>query len=319
LLRRHWEIGKAAADASRPHDFHPSWEASRLMLTAKRDEHEVVLLGAFVEDRMWGAALVRHPLLDNLHMAEATYAVHPDRQRQGIGRALAEASYDVARRHDRRLVTTEAYAPLDGPSAGLLFGEAMGFEPALTDGMKVVDLPATEHLWEGLEAVGAPRREGYRIVTWIDAVPEELLADYCALCEMFMDEAPMGELEVERETWTVQRVRSRERFNAAVGRHDLVAGALAPDGSLVALTEAGVSEHASHRGFQSGTIVDPAHRGRGLGLAVKLANHRRLREVFPDCRVLLTGNADVNSAMNAVNERLGYREVERCVEMQRVV
>jgi GNAT superfamily N-acetyltransferase len=195
----------------------------------------------------------------------------------------------------------------------------MGFEPALVDGMKVVDLAATEHLWDELEAVVAPRREGYRIVTWSDAVPEELLADYCALCEMFMDEAPMGDLEVERETWTVRRVRSRERFNAAVGRHEMVAGALGPDGSLVALTEVGVSEHASHRGFQSGTIVDPAHRGRGLGLAVKVANHRRLREVLPDCRVLLTGNADVNGAMNAVNERLGYREVERCIEMQRAV
>jgi hypothetical protein len=33
--------------------------------------------------------------------------------------------------------------------------------------------------------------------------------------------------------------------------------------------------------------------------------------------VLLTGNADVNAPMNAVNEALGYREVERCVELQR--
>jgi hypothetical protein len=39
--------------------------------------------------------------------------------------------------------------------------------------------------------------------------------------------------------------------------------------------------------------------------------------LFPDCRLLLTGNAGVNVAMNAVNDRLGYREVERCVEVQK--
>jgi hypothetical protein len=36
-------------------------------------------------------------------------------------------------------------------------------------------------------------------------------------------------------------------------------------------------------------------------------------------RMLVTGNADVNGPMNAVNEALGCREVERCLEMQRVL
>jgi hypothetical protein len=50
---------------------------------------------------------------------------------------------------------------------------------------------------------------------------------------------------------------------------------------------------------------------------MKLANHRQFRAVFPDCRVLMTGNAGVNAAMNAVNDALGYRETERCVELQK--
>jgi hypothetical protein len=52
---------------------------------------------------------------------------------------------------------------------------------------------------------------------------------------------------------------------------------------------------------------------------MKVANHRRLRARFPRCLILMTGNADVNAAMNAVNEALGYREVERCIEMQRPI
>ena len=86
---------------------------------------------------------------------------------------------------------------------------------------------------------------------------------------------------------------------------------------MAGLTEAVLNDHAPQRGFQSGTLVLPEHRGRGLGLAMKVANHRAIRAAFPQCRVLMTGNAGVNAAMNAVNERLGYREVERCVEVQK--
>lgn len=129
----------------------------------------------------------------------------------------------------------------------------------------------------------------------------------------------MGELEVEAEKWDADRVRNRERRNAEVGRHDLCAGAVAGDGTLVGLTDVGISVHAPHWGFQSGTLVAPEYRGHRLGLAVKLANHRQIRELFPDCRVLVTGNADVNAPMNAINNALGYREVERCIEMQRAI
>jgi GNAT superfamily N-acetyltransferase len=297
-MHRHWEIGRAA-DAVRPYDFFPTWEAAWATYSHPREDVETVLLGAYEDGEMWGAARVDHSLHDNLHTAMSTYAVHPARQRRGIGRALADASYDVARRRGRRVMLTETYAPVDDVSASLLFGRAMGFTEALVDGMKVVDLVDTEHLWDALEAAVAPRHTDYRIVSWSDAVPGEHVEGYCRLCEMFLEEAPMGALEVEAERWDERRLRARERRNAATGRHEVVSGAVAPDGSLVALTEVGVSEHAPHRGFQSGTIVDPAHH--------------------PGCRLLVTGNADVNAAMNSVNDALGYREVERCVEMQRPI
>ena len=54
-----------------------------------------------------------------------------------------------------------------------------------------------------------------------------------------------------------------------------------------------------------------------LHLLMKPRNHRRLRAGHPECTVLMTGNAGVNAAMNAVNGRLGYRDVERCVELQK--
>jgi hypothetical protein len=37
----------------------------------------------------------------------------------------------------------------------------------------------------------------------------------------------------------------------------------------------------------------------------------------PECRIVATGNADVNAHMNAVNERMGYRLVEQMLEFQK--
>ena len=301
LVRRHWEIGHAA-EADRPYDFYVPFELARRTYAEGRDDIEIVLLGAFDGDEMWAAARVDVNRYDNLELGSATYYTHPDRRRQGLGRALAEASYDVARARGCTQLLTEAYTPLDDSSAGVLFGEAMGFKRAIVDGMKVVDLVETEQSWAALEEATAPRHTGYRLVAWRDGVPDDLVADYCRLNEMFFEQAPMGELDMEPEKWDEERVRMREAF---------------ADGTLVAFTEVFTNDSAPWRGIQSGTLVDPDHRGHGLGLAIKLVNHRQLREHVPQCRVLLTGNADVNAAMNAVNDTLGYREVERCVEMQR--
>src|SRR4029079_864921 len=84
------------------------------------------------------------PVLDNLHTAYALVHVDPAHQRRGVGRALDAAVVDKARSLGRRLVMTEAYAPPEGDSPGLLFARAMGYAVGLEDRMKVVDLFGTE-------------------------------------------------------------------------------------------------------------------------------------------------------------------------------
>jgi GNAT superfamily N-acetyltransferase len=317
LVHRHWEIGKIAESAARPYDFYVPWETAWLTYAGGREDMDMVLLAAFEDDELWGAARIDHSLHDNLHSASGAFFVHPERQRRGIGRALLRAGEAVARRRGRRVLMTEAFAPPDKDSPGLLFARAVGFRDAIEDRIKVVDLVDTEPTWAGLERRTAPRHQDYRIVTWRHVVPQRLVEDYCRLTEMFLAEAPMGELDVEPEKWDAARVAQQAERNRRTGRRVLAAGAVAPDGALVGLTEVILNERAAWRGFQSGTLVDPRHRGHALGLAMKLANHRQVRAVFPDCRVLMTGNAGVNVAMSAVNEALGYREVERCVELQK--
>ncbi len=318
VARRFWEIGRDAEAAYRAYDFYWPWDTARVTLREGRADTASDLLGAFDdEDRMVAVAMVSRTLFDNPHLAFLTVYVDPLHQRRGIGRALAAEGERVARGHGRRTVFAEACSPTGEESAGHRFLRAVGYAVAIEDGLKVVELDATEPTWDAIEAEVAPRSAGYTLVSWRDAVPEELMEGFCRLQEAFVDEAPMGELDIEREVWDEERVRKREASNISTGRHEVATAALAADGTMVGLTEIVLNAHAPHRGFQSGTLVLREHRGHALGLAMKIRNQRELRAAQPECRILMTGNAGVNVAMNAVNDRLGYRLVERCVEMQK--
>jgi GNAT superfamily N-acetyltransferase len=316
-LRRFWEIGKAAEAACRPYDFYVSWEGALSRYQHGRVGSRQTLFGAYDGATMLGRVLVSYPELDNTHLATAEVSVHPDQQRRGIGRLLVDETVRRARSEGRRVLLCDAYSPLDEESGPLRFGRALGFAPAIEDVMKVVDLVETEPTWEALDREARQRGGGYRLVSWTDTVPAEHLDGYCLLNQAFNDESPTGDLDLEPETWDERRVRGREEQDRAVRRRHLAVGAVAGDGTLAGLTEIVVSDHAPHHGFQSGTLVLPEHRGHALGLAMKVANHRQVRAAFPECRVLVTGNAGINAAMNAVNDRLGYRAIERCVELQR--
>ncbi len=70
-----------------------------------------------------------------------------------------------------------------------------------------------------------------------------------------------------------------------------------------------LADDAPHQAWQEITIVDPAHRGHRLGLAVKLANLDFLAERAPDVRTIRTSNAQENAPMIAVNDMLGFEIV----------
>jgi GNAT superfamily N-acetyltransferase len=319
-LRQFWLVGKQAEDAYRPYDFYAPFESARqAYVDGGRPGWRNHMLAAFEGDRMVGRTFLNLPTMDNTHLCFIDLQVHPEHQRRGIGTALVDAVLGAAKAEGRRTVVAEAYVPSGSDGPALAFSRATGFTEAIDEGIKIVDLVETEPTWDMLAREAAARSEGYGLVAWGDAVPEELLGEFCRLNEAFNDEAPMGELELEAEVWDEARVRGGEAQNRKVGRHVFAVAAMAPDGTMAGLTEAMVNDHAPTRGFQSGTLVLPEHRGHALGLAMKVANHQAVRAAFPQCQILMTGNAGVNAAMNAVNERLGYREVERCVEVQRDV
>lgn len=165
----------------------------------------------------------------------------------------------------------------------------------------VDDEPLTRRFWEIGRAADEQGRPWSGFWSW-EAARASFHASLASdapntkvLLGAYDGETMVGAAEPQR--WDEQRLREKEERFERAGHHETTTLAIAPDREIVGMTEAMVSDHAPDRAFQGSTIVEP--------------------ESFPGCRTMLTGNADVNVAMNAVNERLGFRPVERVHEMQK--
>ncbi|MEU6022246.1 hypothetical protein [Micromonospora sp. NPDC047134] len=113
------------------------------------------------------------------------------------------------------------------------------------------------------------------------------------------------------------QARQIERFQALRGRRRYHLGAVHEQtGRLVAWTMVQTGPFRNWHGSQEITIVDPAHRGRRLGLLVKIENLRQVLAREPELRVIDTWNAAVNDHMVSINEQLGYRVAESAADWQ---
>ena len=314
-LRAWWEVGRAAT-AQRPGRPWPSWEQSRVALPAENPERGITLIGAIDGREMVGAGKLTRPLRENLHTATAFAHVRPDRTREGIGRRLVEELEVVAAGDGRTTIQGEAYLPPGGSDAAEAFALAMGYDVASRESIK--ELALTDYLArrDGL-AAQAPVPEGYRVITFDTVCPDEHVESFGRLLGMLLSEVPLGELDLEASQWTVHRIRDAERRQVSIGRHVQTAMALAPDGAVAGVSDVRVDDSDPSRGQVGITVVDPAHRGRRLGLALKLATHDLAVATYSDLVAVDTSNAEVNTWMNAINEALGYRTIETLLELQK--
>ncbi|MEO6512639.1 MAG: GNAT family N-acetyltransferase [Nocardioides sp.] len=309
LLHAMYDVA-VAARADRPFEVWAPWPTAYATWTTPRDDMHEVMWSAEADGQVVGMAHLFMGRLDNQHVAETHLFVHPDHRRRGIGSALLKTVTDRSRAAGRTVLMTAPYSPVDGPGPGELFLDARGFELGIAEMQQACDLDESEPGWP------TPPETGYRLEPWQDRIPEALVAGYCAMGEAFNSEAPLGELDLEDEVWSPERVAERDERYLATGRHQFGVLAYAADGTCVGTTELFVNQAATWRALQGGTLVVRGHRGHRLGLALKLVNLRAVRATYPDCRLVFTAVAGVNAPMNAVNEVLGFRDVERTLEMQ---
>jgi GNAT superfamily N-acetyltransferase len=314
---REWYDVWAAAQAGRPREFVTPWPIARESMPRQHPGFSVILFTAHEEGIPVGGGLLNVPLQDNLSVVFGEVAAHPGHRRRGVGTAvLAELERRVGALGRSRPII-EVFTPADGVSAGQAFAEARGYTVANREGMKSIDLVASEPGWAALEADVSAAIGDHRVEVFRDELPEEHLEGFLAMLGRFMSEVPQGDLDLEDADWTPDRFRAAEQRRHDIGLAMITAVAFAPDGQIVGSNDVRVSRHDPRVGYIGITLVLPGHRGHRLGLATKLATHRDLRGSFPECRSVVTSNADVNEHMNAINHALGYRQRETLLEYHR--
>ena len=230
---------------------------------------------------------------------------HRDGADRGVAPAIRESGRSLVgrtRRSARRDPTTVLPA--------LRLAQRLGV-PAGTSPSLCAAAPLEDSLLEaGAEA--AEKRGDYRVELWDGEIPEEHLVAYGLMLRQLDLDEPDEEVEHEAPEYTPERIREGERRMREEGTQRITAVAVAPDGSFAGNSE--VHLHTgpdSTLGWQENTLVMPEHRGHRLGLALKVATHRQLRERAPQLRSLVTWNSHVNPWMIEINEKLGTSALPR--------
>ncbi|ALE07041.1 GCN5 family acetyltransferase [Arthrobacter sp. ERGS1:01] len=291
------------------------------LLAVCHDPYEwYVMLVARLDGTIVGRAGIALPLDDNTELAHVTLDVLPAAQGHGLGRKLLEAAETFVRGENRRIVVVEtnhsaAALADDGgerlPAASGVgelplgsrearFAHNAGYSLEQVEQFSACPLPLDAAVARELsDRARTAHGDAYSVHQWTDRCPESWVADIIRL--------EHGQEAAASQLWDMARLRESEELSLKTGRHSLVTAAeCVATGELVAFTSISVLGERDDVVYQDDTIVDPDHRGRELGLQIKVANLERLAVEFPHSRTVYTWNAADNNYMISVNDQLGF-------------
>jgi GNAT superfamily N-acetyltransferase len=200
-------------------------------------------------------------------------------------------------------VTGPRGVPHDDATSFML---ASGYTLGQVEMVSRLSLPLPPEVRHPLQRDADARSSGYRIVTWWQRCPDDLVDSYAAARARMVVDVPHEGIVLDAERWDAARVRDEEQRRIDSGEPTLVAAAVhQATGEVVAYTILLVAQ-GSTKVEQWDTLVVAAHRGHRLGLAVKLANLDALARVAPQVNRILTWNAGENAPMRAINDAIGF-------------
>ncbi|MGI8993306.1 MAG: GNAT family N-acetyltransferase [Nocardioidaceae bacterium] len=268
---------------------------------------------------MVGIGCVVMTLHDNTDNAFLGVDVAPTMRRRGIGSAVLSFIEGVARESGRTVLLTESHLPFEARDSHPYrqFAEKRGYSLANVEVRRRLRLPIPEKQLQAWADEAAPHHTDYRIQTFVDDLPDELLESYCYLSNQLALDAPTGDIVFEAESMTPETFRIRVQKVKEQGRTMYETLALDRDGQAVAQSTLSVPQDDPSTVFQWGTLVRKDHRGHRLGLTTKVANLRAVQAAHPERERILTTNSEDNANMVDINVKLGFEPIELLVEWQR--
>ena len=270
---------------------------SLLMELTKSDEPPSAFWIARDGDAVVGYAGLTEPIHEYADAAFLGGAVTPSAQGEGIGRALLGEAIAGT---ERAVLRTRAYRGTTGAKAL----PALGFSRTMTHGVRRLVLadPIPEELCSSVVEAS----DDYDLVRRVGPTPETDLPEMMVLREAIND-APDA---LEWEAYPPERIAAYEQslIERKQTQFTIIARHRAT-GEPAGLTMVCVHELRPQVAAQEDTSVLPAHRGRRLGLRLKLEMADWLRAERPDVDAVDTWNDATNAPMIAVNQQLGARIV----------
>jgi GNAT superfamily N-acetyltransferase len=263
-------------------------------------------LAAIDSGTLVGAITFQEPQFEDLDLAYGWMLVDAAYRRRGVGARLLDASRELLRPDGRRRLHTSVL--VDSPAAS--FARNTGARVTQIELCNAADVTALD--LAALRAKTQPRSP-YVLASWVDACPDDLVTVF-ADAQTSMDDAPRGDAPSDASTWTVERLRDQEECWSALGYTALTVAAIHQHSGAVAGYTQLLLTGRPTTAVQEDTGVVRAHRGHGLGLAVKCANLIALTEHSPTVETVVTWNAESNKYMLAVNDAVGFRAHSRWEE-----
>lgn len=251
---------------------------------------------------------------DNHDLAWLGMAIHPEHRRRGHGTRALELLQQLAAEMERTLMGIDGW---DAPGVHA-FAAATGFaRKAQAIHRRLhsadVDLEVVRDLRDGAARAAAP----YELVSVAGRTPEPML-DAVAELSAAINDAPTDDLEYQDEVYPPERIRDYETAQIEAGfRLRRLLARHRGTGELVGHTVVVVDTERPTQAEQHDTSVVAAHRGHRLGLLLKAEMLFRLARDEWQLESVDTWNAESNSHMIGVNERLGYRVMGREISFQR--
>jgi GNAT superfamily N-acetyltransferase len=278
-------------------------------LATRQGSATYVCMGAWEGETLLGITLCELPASDNRDSVYFDVRVLPGSRRRGVGTSLMAGVEALARAEQRSVLHVFCEVPMQQLAGhpSVPFAERLGFRSVQTGLRRHLELPLDEGRRSGVAREVADAAAGYQIESFTAPWPEDAIEDQCELHRRMSTDMPSGEATLEEEVWDAARVAEQAALLAEQEITKLVAVARdGESGRLVAFTELALPADHPAEGWQWSTLVLREHRGHRLGLAVKLANLDVLADVAPAVGVVITGNAQENWPMVAINDRLGF-------------
>ncbi len=305
-------------DEVRPDD--PYWPDHLTEEGLKRDDpfndhHRYLLVrdGRIISSFYAGRVKPGTPEWDtNRHFLYADAGVLAGERRHGIGTMWAKLVLGIMQDWDSRVLTLDTEED-DGHE----FLRWLGAEQKSIGAENRLDL--TEVDWDMVQrwvTEGGAKSPDTRLVFHENRVPEEIWAEYCPAMSAMLNTMPFDDLDHGDIVFTPEMQRERYDFMDKTGGAHHTVLTREPDGSISSVTDIGYQPAQADRVFQYFTGVRPDCRGRGLGKLIKATMLQYIRQAYPEAHWVITGNANSNDPMLAINRRLGFKTYRTGISYQ---